>query len=383
MEKNVSIVQCPSYDKAAEGVHQALELLGGIGRFVRPGDLVVIKPNMVAKKHPKEAATTHPAVVRAVIREVEQAGGRVVIAESPGGPYHAGILKSLYTGCGMHEAVQGTGAELNFDTGFEEVHFPEGETVKKFPVISPVLKADVIISLPKFKTHAMTSYTGAVKNLFGVIPGTYKAEMHFRLGERSAFCSMLVDLHECIRPHLSVMDGIWGMEGNGPTAGENRNIGLILASANAHALDLAACHLIGYRPEEVDTVRNAIDRGLVPASAAELTVLGESLKQHVMDDFKKPESHFNLLRVVPLPTAVNAKLTDWLSSRPAIDERECVGCGECARCCPPQAISMEGEKPRIHPEKCIRCFCCQELCPQKAVKIHRPWLNRAMLKFFK
>lgn len=382
MEKNVSVVQCATYDKAAEAVHQALELLGGIERFVRPGNVVVVKPNMVAKKRPDEAATTHPAVVRAVLQEVEKAGGKALLAESPGGPYSAGVLKNLYTGCGMYEAIQGTNAQLNFDTGFEEVHFPEGETVKKFPVISPVLKADVIISVPKFKTHAMTAYTGAVKNLFGVIPGTYKAEMHFRLGERSAFCSMLVDLCECVGPQLSIMDGVWGMEGDGPTAGENRNIGLILASANAHALDLAACRLIDYKPEEVETVQNAVCRRLVPASSEELTVLGEPLEKHIMRDFKKPESHFDLLRVVPLPGAVHAKLANWLASRPRIHEQRCVGCGECARCCPPQAISMEGRRPFIHQEKCIRCFCCQELCPQKAVQIHRPWLNRAMLKFF-
>lgn len=383
MNNKVSIVKCDKYSEVSAAIRQAVDLIGGIERYIKKGDKVVIKPNLVSRKKPEEAVTTNPDFLHAVIVMAEKAGGIVTIAESPGGPYNAAALRGVYSVCGADKAIEGTNAKLNFDTGFTEVHFAEGRTIKKIPVINPILEADVIISLPKLKTHAMTSYTGAVKNLFGTIPGTYKAELHFRLDERKAFCSMLVDLCECVKPTLSIMDGVWGMEGNGPTAGQNRHIGLVMASENPHALDMAACRLIDYTPDEVDTVREAVERGLVAKTAAELDIAGEALEPLVIKDFVKPESHFNLLKLISLPASLNARLTNALASRPKIDYSMCVKCGECARCCPPKAIDMSQGRPVIDEKKCIKCFCCQELCPKKAVKIKRPFLNRFMLKFLK
>lgn len=381
----VAVVKCKKYEEAGAGIKKALDLIGGIEKYVKPGYRVVIKPNLVSRKKPEEAATTNPAFVRAVAEMVEAAGGTAVIAESPGGPYSAAYLKNVYSGCGIDEAVRGTGAQLNYKTDFSELKYPDGEVIKSFPIIQPVIDADLIISLPKLKTHAMTSYTGAVKNLFGVIPGTHKAELHFRLDDREAFCNMLVDLYECVSriPVLSIMDGIVGMEGNGPTAGQNRFIGLILASENAHALDLAACRIIDYTPEEVATVKYAVRRGLIPENAEGLNILGEPLNELVIKDFIKPESHFNLLRLLSLPESVNKFMVSVLSSKPKIDYKKCAGCGECARCCPPKAMDMAKGKPVIDEKKCIKCFCCQELCPHKAVKIHRSAINKLMLKILK
>ena len=387
MENKVSIVKCDRYSEVRKAVDESLALIGGIERFVKKGDKVLIKPNFVMKKSPDDAATTHPDFLNAVICAVEEAGGIVTIAESPGGPYNEQMLKAIYTSCGAYEAVKGTNAVLNFDTSFTEVSYPEGHTIKSMAIINPVLEADVIISLPKLKTHAMTSYTGAVKNLFGVIPGTYKAEMHFRLDERKAFCSMLVDLYECVKPTLSIMDGIWAMEGNGPTSGQKRHVGLVMASANGHALDLAACKIIDYTPKEVDTVYEAINRGLCTENADNIEILGENIEKLIIKDFEKPQSHFNLLKLVSLPSALNGALVNALASRPQMYHDKCIGCGECMRCCPPKAIVMvdkkEGKRPVIDKDKCIKCFCCQELCPKEAVGIKRPLLNRFMLKFLK
>lgn len=383
MDNRVSIVKCSDYSKSREAAQRALDLIGGIEKFVKKGDRVVIKPNLVSRKKPDEAVTTNPEFLRAVILMVQEAGGHVTIAESPGGPYNAAALKSIYSVCGIDAAIKGTDAELNYSTDFTEVHFPDGKTIKNIPIIQPILDADVIISLPKLKTHAMTSYTGAVKNLFGVIPGTHKAELHFRLDDRRAFCSMLVDLCECVKPTLSIIDGVWGMEGDGPTAGKSRYIGLVLASANAHALDMAACRIIDYTPDEVDTVREAAERGLTARSADGLEILGEDISKLVIKDFLKPESHFNLLRLLSLPPALNAYFVNALSSRPKVSYDECIGCGECSRVCPAKAIDMTDKRPVIDRKKCIKCFCCQELCPKKAVKIKRPLLNKFMLKFLK
>lgn len=383
MDNEVSIVRCDRYSDSYAAVNSALEYIGGIKKFIKPGDKVTIKPNYVMKRTPEEAATTHPEFLHAVICLVEEAGGIVTVAESPGGAYNAAVLKSVYTACGAYEAIKGTNASINLDCGYRDVHFKDGRTIRYFSIIDPITEADVIISLPKLKTHAMTAYTGAVKNLFGVIPGTHKAEMHFRLKEREPFCSMLVDLCECVKPTLSIMDGIWGMEGNGPTSGTNRHIGLVLAAKNPHALDLAACKIIDYESYEVATVSEGIKRGLIPDSADKLTVYGEKLDELVIKDFIKPESHFNLLKLLNLPDALNAKVENLLASRPKIDFRICVGCGECARDCPPKAIDMKNHRPIINKKACIRCFCCQELCPKHAVKIYRPVTNRFMLKFLK
>ncbi len=385
MENIVSVVRCEEYEDAKKAVYAALELLGGIDSLVKKGDKVVIKPNLVSRKKPSEAATTNPAVVRAVIDAVQSRGADITVAESPGGPYSAAYLKSVYAECGITEAVKGTKAKLNFGTDFEDVSFPEGRTIKSMPVIGPILNADLIISLPKLKTHAMTSYTGAVKNMFGAVPGTHKAELHFRLNDRAAFCSMLVDLFQCInkKPVLSIMDGVWGMEGDGPTAGQKRHIGVIMASMNAHALDMAACKIIGYSPDEVDTLKEAAARGLVCASPEELEIIGDDINSLVISGFKKPQSHFNLLKLLSLPETLNKLVTGILSSRPKISYRECVGCGECMRCCPPHAIEMKNGRPVIDRGKCIKCFCCQELCPKKAVKIHRSPLNKFMIRVLK
>ena len=378
--KNISIVKCDEYEQADYSVNKALELIGGIGKFIKKGDRVLVKPNYVSKKNPEEAATTHPAVVNAVIKAAESVGGIVTVAESPGGVYSPGILKGLYSVCKASDAVKDTSAALNYDTRFCDVHYPDGLTLKNFPIIKPVIEADVIISIPKLKTHAMTDYTGAVKNLFGVIPGTYKAELHFRLNEKKAFCSMLIDLCECVKPTLTVMDAVWGMEGNGPTAGKNRKIGLIMASGDPYVTDLAATHIIGYRPEEVETVRQAAQRGLCTDNIADINILGEQIEEVVIHDFKKPDTHFDLLKLLPVPAAFRAKLTSMMSAVPQIEYDKCVGCGECFRCCPPKAITMKNNRPVIDKKICIKCFCCQELCPKRAVSIKRPFMNRFLLK---
>ena len=383
MDNRVSIVKCERYSDSRAAVDKALSAFGGMKAFVKPGDRVTIKPNYVAKRNPDDAATTHPVFLNAVIRAVEEAGGIVTVAESPGGAYNAAVLKSIYKECGAYEAIEGTNARLNLDCSFRTEHYAEGKTIKTMEIISPILDADVIISLPKLKTHAMTAYTGAVKNLFGVIPGTHKAEMHFRLKDREPFCSMLVDLCECVKPALSIMDAVWGMEGNGPTSGTKRHIGLVMAAANPHALDLAACKLIGYRPDEVATLKEGINRGLIPDNADKLEIIGENIENVAIDDYAKPESHFNLLKLLNLPASINSAVENVLASRPKPDYSMCIGCGECARDCPPKVIKMVDKRPVIDKKKCIRCFCCQELCPVHAMKIHRSPVNKFMVRVLK
>ncbi len=385
MDRRVSVVKCADYDGCADAVKRAVSMIGGFEELIKPNMRVLIKPNLVARKNPDTAATTHPVLLREVIDECVRLGADVTVAESPGGAYTPQAVKSVYSGCGITNAVKGSGARLYTECSFTEAEYHEGKTVKSFPIIDPVLNAELIISLPKIKTHSMTSYTGAVKNMFGAVPCTHKAELHFRLDDRKAFCSMLVDLYSLINrvPVLTILDGITAMEGDGPTAGERRDLGILLCGMNAHALDLAACFIIGYGIDDVDTLREARERGFIPESAEELDILGEDIRELRVDDFKKPKSHFNLLRLLNLPPRLNSAVIKMLAARPELNPEKCVGCGECFRDCPPKAITMVDSKPRIDRDKCICCFCCQELCPKQAMGIKRPIANRIMLKLLK
>ena len=383
MAVDVSIVPCKSYDAdvCRTALTQALAPFGGLD-WVKEGMHIVIKVNLVSAMKPEQAATTHPMLLCELTKMLRERGASVLLGDSPGGLYTAAHLNHVYDVSGMHDC-EAAGAELNQDFSQSDASFPEAVCAKKFTYTAYLDRADAIIDFCKLKTHGMMGMTNAVKNYFGVIPGTMKPEYHYKYPKAADFADMLVDLCEYCKPRLCICDAVVGMEGNGPTAGQNRHIGLVMASENAHALDLASCYLIDYAPNEVDTVREAIERGLVCDSAEKIDIAGEDIKPLVIKDYLKPESHFNLIKLISLPDALNARLINALASKPAMDYDICVGCGECARCCPPKAIDMSSGKPVIDTKRCIKCFCCQELCPKKAVKIKRPLLNRFMIKFLK
>ncbi|MDD4378308.1 MAG: DUF362 domain-containing protein [Eubacteriales bacterium] len=371
MEK-VSLIACEDYEynKVKEAVDESFINLGGIKKFIKPGDKVLLKINLLMKKKPEEVTTTHPVFVEALTRAVQEAGGIVTIADSPGGLYNEKILRSIYSTCGIAELAKRTGAVLNYDTTFEEVSFPEGEIVKSFPIIRPVLDADIVITVPKLKTHGMTLYTGAVKNLFGTIPGTYKAEYHYRMQDKEDFCNMLVDLCQLVKPQLTFMDAIIGMEGNGPSGGSPRKIGAVLASENPYAVDVVATNIIGVKPTEVYTIANSIRRGLCPSEVSDLIIEGGFLENFKVFDYKLPDGK-SVDFLEGWPKFIQKKVNDWISPKPIFLHELCIGCRDCEKNCPPKAIQMLDNKPYVNLDECIKCFCCQELCPKKAVEIKR------------
>lgn len=371
----VSVVGCSSYqeDEVTRSIQQSLANLGGIQSFVHPGDHVVIKPNFIGRKSPDEAATTHPSVIEAVVLAVQKAGGTVTIAESPGGPYTPAILKHLYDTCGATAIAEKTGCELNMDTSYETVVY-NGKIRREFSIISPIIKADKVISISKLKTHTMTSYTGAVKNLFGTIPGLYKAQYHFERPQKDTFCSMLVDLCQYVNPCLSIMDGIVAMEGNGPTSGTPRKVGAIIASASPYELDVVASHIVHFKEEEILTITECMARGLTPHYEA-IELLGDDPNMFLVKDFKRAQGgDISFLKRIHLPDGLTRHINKMATAKPVFDKKMCVGCGECARCCPPKAITLVNHYPQVDFEKCIKCFCCQELCPKHAVSAKRNFL---------
>ena len=376
----VSVIGCKDYDEVLlrKKIEELFELLGGLNSDIKAGQKVLLKVNLLMEKPPEAMVTTHPAVVKVIASMVKEAGAHPIIGDSPGGPFTRVLLERAYKKSGLARVAEEVGAELNYN--LEQVTVPFDGVINKSFVLGEYIKeADLVINIAKLKTHGLTMMTGAVKNLFGAIPGLLKAEYHLRMPELTDFSNMLVDLSLCVNPVLNIIDGIWGMEGEGPSAGTKRNFGYLLASTSPHALDVAAAYLLGITPVHRAPIINAArERGL-PASLEEITLLGEPLIPAEKTEIPPPVFFSNLLdRKIPGPIA--RTLSNLLRPRPVFISELCVGCGDCYRSCPPQVITMRNKKAEVSLDGCIRCFCCQELCQYQAVKIKRPLLGRVLTR---
>ena len=380
-EALVSVVSCESYDPAlcAEALEKVLEPLGGLD-FVREGMTVGIKANLVSFMKPDATGTTHPALLSTLTAMLRKRGARVVIGDSHGGLYTAAYVKNVYRATGMYEAEK-AGAELNMDFSQREADYPEAAAAKHFTYTAWLDRCDAIIDFCKLKTHGMMGMSAAAKNLFGIVPGTLKPEYHYKYSDPREFARMIVDLDEFAHPVLSIADGVTGMEGNGPTAGNPRHIGVLLASDSPHEADLACARIIGLRREDVPTLEAAFERRLIPERAEELDIVGD-LDRFIVPDFDRIVTKNDILFRDKLPGAAGRLLGAFIhrcmGSEPHLHPELCVGCEKCARTCPAGAIAMRNQRPRIDRRKCIRCFCCQEFCPKGAMKAERPLIARLL-----
>ena len=385
-ETQVYAASCPDYSQAEACIRALVEQMGGMGRFVRPGERIVLKANLLRAAPPESAICTHPAVVEAVAKLVKEAGGTPVICDSPGGALHKeAVLRSLYEKTGMAAAAAAAGAELSMDSSTRTVSLPEGKVLRQAEIITPVAEADGVIDLCKMKTHVLMSMTGAVKNLFGVIPGLSKVGYHATHPDHATFADVLLDLTGYVKPRLSLMDGILAMEGDGPgSSGTPRQAGLLLAAANPLALDTAAGAIMNLPRQDNPVLLAAERRGLTPCRMEDVELIGGTVEELRMADYKFPAStKSNLMDFLgPLARPAERLCKKALSQTPRIDGAKCVGCGICAKSCPGQAIAMTapGKKARISQKACIHCYCCHELCPQRAVELHQSWLGRLLTK---
>lgn len=365
----VVINRCESYDIAkVEAVIRAQLASIGAGDAFFAGKKVVIKPNLVIPVPPERCITTHPFLVEAAARIIAGAGARVVIAESPGGPYTEAMMNISFRITGIKEAARRAGVPLNTDMTSRPFNAPRAVTSHYFDVISPVIDADIIVNMPKLKTHSLTVLSAAVKNLFGVVPGLTKAQTHARYKDRIVFQSALVDLAAALfetKTIISIVDAVDGMEGNGPSGGDPRQIGCILTGADPFSVDLVCAEIIGVSGQ-VEMLRQACERGLCPPSADPVAVNGDNTEMFKISNFKKPDTHradkFDFL-------------PNFFSPVPRVIPKKCIGCGKCLESCPEKTIlirrTRKGSKAKITVKNCIRCFCCQEMCPVKAIKIKK------------
>lgn len=371
MTNRVALVRCRNYseDIVYRALEEAVELAGGLDVA---GMRVLLKPNILFDAPPDRAITTHPAILHATIKLCQKMGAaKIYVGDSPG------IHKSSFTGeiSGLRQVTDSLGAEwVDFSRGTTELRSPSGRVARSFVVSDIVTQVDRIISLPKLKTHQLMYFTGAMKNLFGLVPGLMKSPYHLHHPSRSGFATMIVDLVTGLKPHYAIMDGIVGMEGPGPAGGTPRRLEVILASSNLLALDEMAARIIGYPHGKIPVAAEAFYRGEWLCAMTDIETLGDPVESFITRDYKKVPIKSGSSQLVEFAGGRTVQfLRSLIEPRPKILNKRCTRCGECTRICPASAMEFRGrgKKTRIVVDysKCIRCYCCHEICKFDAIEL--------------
>jgi uncharacterized protein (DUF362 family) len=375
--KDVALIGCESYDRdlVEERVGKAFDLIGGPGAIAGDGESVFVKVNALVPTSPDNAVTTHPEVVRAVVMQFMQVTDRVIIGDSPGGPYTPAVLKRFYDKCGFAQVAAETGARLNFDTSVEQVTIPDGKMMKALAICTAMKNADRLISVSKFKTHMLVNITAAIKNLFGAVAGMNKFTYHSRFRRPEDFADLLVDVALASDADFHVVDSVVGMDGDGPRGGNKKEMGFIAAGSDPFALDMLLMELIGVDPRANKALAAAIDRSLCRPTAAGLNILGDDPGPLAVRGFQLPGKKDISTRV---PGFLMDRFGAMVSLKPRPAPDRCTGCRKCADVCPAKAITMVNGLATVDTGKCIKCYCCHELCEYDAIDLHRPVLLRLM-----
>lgn len=373
----VSVQRVPDYDadRVLAALRAGLEPWGGMGAFVQPGQRVLLKPNLLGGFPPERAVTTHPAVVRAAIVLVQEAGGTAFVGDSP-------AMSSLPVAArrsGLAPVLEATGAQL-LDLGEPHVFDAPANVVdRRITLARALTQVDVVISLPKLKTHAQMKFTGALKNQYGCIPGALKSQWHFRLQEPEWLASLILDVNRVVRPALAIMDGVLAMEGQGPTSGQPRWLGALLAGPDLAALDTVACHLIGLDPLRVPVLAAARAQAYGQTDLQHIQVAGADWPALRVTDFEHVEQLTDVLRLLPLPKPVLRWVRRQWTVRPEIMDGRCTRCGICEAGCPVKPAAIHPQAPpgqRLDEDRCIHCYCCHEFCPHQGIELRASWLAR-------
>ena len=371
----VSVTKCADYDRdrVQAAMDLALERAGGIGSFAGRGDRVLLKPNILLGATPEKAVCTHPEVMRAAIRAFKAFGCEVIVAEQPGiGP--AEQAKQAVETSGVFPVCREENVECRlFRTrGFAPVPLPAGKRTQVVMLPREFQDVDHVVSVAKLKTHMQATYTGAIKNFYGAIPGRQRKEIH-ALAKYVAFSEGIVDVFQAAKPRFGIVDGIVGMDGHGPSRGRPRELGLLFASTDLVALDRVATRAVGWEKVRIHHIDDAAARGLGEGDLGKIRIVGERL-----EDVK--------VRFVPPPTQFQNPPRFLLDAfynlagiKPAVVREACVACGACVAACPTGAITLDDEpKATIDAAKCVECFCCHELCAYDAVTERPGRLARAL-----
>ncbi len=372
----VAIVKTPvDYSDVEAAVYEAVELCGG-----RPvldaaaNKKILVKPNLVETNDGESGNTTDKRVIGALVKLATASGAVVSVGDSGGTRWH-GATDRAFKETGIRDYCEALGAEV---TSFDkidpvEVDIPDGRVLKEAYLARPAVEADLLINAPKLKTHILTKTTGAVKNLFGTVPGGLKSVYHKTGGNSVRFASLIVDLYSVLQPRLNVMDAVVGLGGQWRLQ-DRIYPGLIIASRDGVAVDAVAAHLLGYDPMKVPIIADAHRRGLGVGELNEIAIAGEPLDRAAGSLAKETKR----LRVPSFGNSVGG----WLLGKesPEVDSNVCNACGHCSKACPVGAITVVDGRPQFDLDACIRCFCCAELCPQRAIRLDRGPIGNLFFK---
>lgn len=359
--------QIENVDRA---INNAVDFIGGWEKYIKKGDKVLIKPNLLTAALPQKAVTTHPEVVRSVIKAVKKLGAKPFVADSPG----VSNVKKTAEKTGILQVCQEEKTPFIFWEKSKIYPCREGKFVKHFELADTISDFDKIISVAKMKTHVFMGVTGAVKNLFGCIVGTNKARFHLRMQKHADFAHVMVDLYYTVKPTLNIIDGISGMEGQGPMSGDIVNPKLVIVSEDGFAADLVMADKMGFNAENMPIAAAAIEeQRSVHLKDIEVVGSGKDIKFA----FKRPHT-YESMQDTYVPKFILKLGQNQLTSKPVIN-KNCIGCRRCEHHCPPKAINIKERRAVIDYHKCIRCYCCQELCEHQAVDLKDGWIL-ALLK---
>lgn len=373
MRPVVSIKRCKDYDRETvrAALKDAISSIGEISDLVRPGERILIKPNILSGKPPDKAVTTHPELLRAVIEMVVNAGAVALVGDSSA----IGSTTKNAKKAGLFALCDELGAEFVELKTIVNTEIPGARVYRRLTVAREALDIDGIINLPKLKTHVQMYLTMGIKNLFGCVPGKNKAALHMAAGrDTDNFASMLLDLHTLLTPRLTIMDAVMAMEGNGPGNGDPKFIGLLLASNNAIAIDRVSAEILSTRAENIPVLKIAREWGLTGAHLKDIELRGEAIESVRVNDFKFPpliDLDFSKL----LPNFIGKRVKKALTTRPIINTEKCARCNACVSLCPAEAMELKN-RIIVDYEECIRCYCCQESCPSGVITAKEGWLKK-------
>jgi uncharacterized protein (DUF362 family)/NAD-dependent dihydropyrimidine dehydrogenase PreA subunit len=321
--------------------------------FAAPVTSALIKPNILGGFEPDRHVTTHPSLVRALVEYFEQHAVPVTVGDNPAGKKH---LVERAKKAGVYQASKG-----HFEDISEGIRVSvDSDSFSELVISRKVLESPYLVNVPKFKTHMQTLITGAIKNMFGILPGEEKSMVHCAARSLTRFSRALVDIYRVRPPDLNIMDAVVVMEGNGPSSGTPRHLGKILASDNGVELDAVMAFMMGLNPHEVPMLEYAHQKGLGTINIDEIDVTGDIQR---IPHFKVPSK-----TLVSLITPVSCRYYDFMAVKPTLNIQKCIQCYECVEKCPVSAL-QRNEYPHLNREKCVSCFCCVEVCENQAMEV--------------
>ncbi len=350
----VSIIRCGDYDKDKlyEAVKNSVDAIGSIEKFVKKGQSVLLKPNLLKIAAPEQVTITHPEFIRAVIRLIKTQTDKIFIGDSPGGLVK---IEDIYNKCGIRQVAEEENVEL--------VRFDRIKKIDGIPFARIKDEVDVVISLPKLKTHNVTTITCAIKNMFGLVTGLYKVHCHKKAPNFKFFAKELVRMYSMAVPDLSIVDGVWAMQGDGPAGGDVYKLGLVIASADAVAVDAVVAKIMGLDPFAVPSIKYAYQSKLGQGKLSDIEVIGEPLEKAVAQDFDLPR----IMALYKMPNFLLRNILRFLPLMLTVEADKCNNCMMCLKICPQKTIQHIKGKIKINSKNCILCLCCSEMCPNNVI----------------